>query len=443
MHTPIQKNRAQLIFAFIISVSATTAAYADSTADKLLKSAQAKITNINTTQLQTLLQRKPQTYILDVRQPFEIELLGGSIDAPNTFRVNRGWLEFQVEDIVPNKSDEIVVYCGQNRRSPLAALTLQKMGYTNVKNYQDGFFAWKDKGLPVDVPDRALDSFLYSKPQKVAEGVYTAIGDAGPPSYANSGHNNNLSFIVTGEGVVVINAGDNYLLARSLHEEIKKITDEKVRYVILENGQGHAMLGMNYWQEQGARVIAHQDAEAEIEKYGRAVLERMQRNRRNKAAFTALSLPEVTFEDAEYLELGDFEIEILYLGPSHSPGDISVWLPKQKILIAGDVAFHERLLAVFEYTDVNAWIDTWAKLEALKPNILIPGHGGVTNVAQVRKYTHDYLVYMRDTMREIIEEGGGLNEAYEVDQSAFQHLNTFHELARTNAATIFRQLEFE
>ena len=56
-----------------------------------------------------------------------------------------------------------------------------------------------------------------------------------PPSYENSGHNNNLSFIITEEGVVVMNAGDNYLLAKTLHEEIKKITDQPVKYVVLEN----------------------------------------------------------------------------------------------------------------------------------------------------------------------------------------------------------------
>ena len=99
-------------------------------------------------------------------------------------------------------------------------------------------------------------------------GVWSAIGATEPPSYENSGHNNNLSFVVTDDGVLVVNAGDNYLLAHALHEEIKTITDQPVKYVVLENGQGHAAMGSAYWKEQGATIIAHADALAELQAHG-------------------------------------------------------------------------------------------------------------------------------------------------------------------------------
>ena len=51
---------------------------------------------------------------------------------------------------------------------------------------------------------------------KVSDRVYSAIGETGPGTYENHGHNNNLSFIIAEEGVVVMNGGDNYLLALSL-----------------------------------------------------------------------------------------------------------------------------------------------------------------------------------------------------------------------------------
>ena len=87
----------------------------------------------------------------------------------------------------------------------------------------------------------APDSILYKYPQQVSENVYSAIGATAAPTYENSGHNNNLSFIITDEGVVVVNASASYLLAQALHNEIKKLTKQPVKYVILENAQGHAM----------------------------------------------------------------------------------------------------------------------------------------------------------------------------------------------------------
>ena len=414
-----------------------------SQASKLLSEVKQRISNIHTKELQTLLKEKSGTVFIDVRAPEEITLRGGSIDAPQHFNIQRGWLEFQIDNYVPHKDTPIVVYCGVNQRSPLAADTLMKLGYSNVRNYADGFFAWQQAGLPVDSSDQALDSFLYSKPQEVIPGVWSAIGATAPPTYANSGHNNNLSFIVTEDGVLVVNAGDNYLLAKSMHEEIKKITSQPVRYVVLENAQGHAMLGSNYWQEQGAQIIAHKDAAKIIKQRGSQILERMQRRNRDKAFGTKVVMPDQTFVDKHVLKLGDERIELLYLGPAHSPGDVLVWLPKKRLVIAGDMAFHERLLPVFEYTDTAAWLETWEKFAALDAQHVIPGHGGPTSMQEVSKYTRDYLVHMRKEIQTVLDDDKNLEDAYTIDQSSYTHLDTFNELSRSNAGTIFRAMEFE
>lgn len=291
--------------------------------------------------------------------------------------------------------------------------------------------------------DKAPGSVLYDLPQEVIPGVWSAIGATAPGTYANSGHNNNLSFVVTGEGVVVVNAGDSYLLAKALHEEISKITDEPVKFVVLENGQGHAMLGSSYWQEQGVPVIAHVDAAHEIEEQSFALLEAMQGRAKEKAQGTKVVMPDIVFEDSKVIELGGERIELLNLGPAHSPGDIVVWLPQKKLVISGDMAFHQRMLPLFEHTDTAAWIETWDAFEALGAEIVIPGHGEPTDMATVRKYTRDYLVYLREKVAEVIENGGALQEAYEVDQSPYMHLPTAEFLARRNAGRVFQSMEFE
>jgi glyoxylase-like metal-dependent hydrolase (beta-lactamase superfamily II) len=113
------------------------------------------------------------------------------------------------------------------------------------------------------------------------------------------------------------------------------------------------------------------------------------------------------------------------------------------LIIASDLAFHQRLLPVFEHTDTAAWIETWAALEALEPEIVIPGHGEPTTMSEVTRYTRDYLIYMRERIGALIEEGGDLQAAYQVDQSPYAHLDTFRELAKLNADRIFRAMEFE
>ena len=402
-----------------------------------------RIVNIDTAELEMLIDQQPDLVIIDVRHESEVNARGGMIDARREIIVPRGWLEFRMPNEVADKNTPIVVYCGINQRSPLAAETLQKMGYSNVKNYADGFFAWRDQGKPIKFTDYALDSILFRKPQKVVDGVWSAIGATAPGSYTNSGHNNNLSFVIGSEAVLVFNASDNYLLARALHDEIRKITPLPVRAVVLENGQGHAMLGSSYWQEQGVPVIAHVDTAHEIETYGEEVIERMQRRNGEKARHTRLSMPDQTFESSLVIDLGGLEVELLRLGPAHSPGDIVAWIPAKNLVISGDVAFHQRLLPIFEHTDTAAWIETWDKFAALDPTYVIPGHGAPTNMAEVTRYTRDYLVYLRAKIAEVIDEDGDLQQAYNVDQSPYAHLDTFHELARLNADMVFRAMEFE
>lgn len=295
-----------------------------------------------------------------------------------------------------------------------------------------------------DIPDQYPASVLYSKPVEVIPHVFTATGATAPATYENAGHNNNLSFIVTGDGVVVVNGGASTALARALHDEIKKVTDQPVKLVINENGQGHSMLGNGYWAGLGVPILAHEEAVAEFEDSSGQSLAALKSYARENAEGTTIALPTETFTEAKTITMGEVTIEVLNLGPAHSPGDTQVWIPQWSMLIAGDIAFHERMPPIFEGTCTSCWIETWeTKLMPLNPTYVIPGHGHPTNLAQVTRYTHDYLVDLRAKIGAHLEAGGDLAGAYYVDQSAWAHLDTFEELATKNAGVVFAEMEFE
>lgn len=115
----------------------------------ILQSVAPKVSNINTAELKKEIDGNPDLVLIDIRTRKEIESMGGAIDAPQNTTIPRGWLEFRIGKAASSKDTPIVVYCGGNIRSPLAADTLQKMGFTNVKNYADGFIGWRNDGLPV------------------------------------------------------------------------------------------------------------------------------------------------------------------------------------------------------------------------------------------------------------------------------------------------------
>jgi len=119
------------------------------TARALVDAANMRVPQLDTAGLLAQLKAQPETLVLDVRTPAEVDD-SGHIAAPRFLNITRGLLEFRIEAAVPDKATPIVVYCGVSQRSPLAADTLMKLGYTNVRNYRDGFVNWRRAGLPIE-----------------------------------------------------------------------------------------------------------------------------------------------------------------------------------------------------------------------------------------------------------------------------------------------------
>jgi rhodanese-related sulfurtransferase len=118
------------------------------TGAELQAEAEKRTKIISTVELKKALDQNLDMILVDVRLPSEIQSMGGAIKADQNRNIPRGWLEYRITSAALSKDTPIVVYCGAGIRTPLAADTLQKMGYTNVRNYSDGYIGWKKAGLP-------------------------------------------------------------------------------------------------------------------------------------------------------------------------------------------------------------------------------------------------------------------------------------------------------
>ena len=123
------------------------------TKTELLKAARTQVPELTPTELAKELQgRRPA--VVDVREKYETDQ--GIL--PGAKLVPRGFLELRVEEILPDRDADVVLYCAGGTRSLLAGKTLQEMGYHKVRSLRGGYGAWKDAGLPVEVPFRLTDA---------------------------------------------------------------------------------------------------------------------------------------------------------------------------------------------------------------------------------------------------------------------------------------------
>lgn len=283
---------------------------------------------------------------------------------------------------------------------------------------------------------------LTLKPHEVVPGVYAFIGDTGMRTYENEAMNANSGFIVTTDGVVVIDSGPTWQVAREIHRAIKTVTKQPVKIVVNTGGQDHRWLGNGYFKSIGAEIVAARPALADMKARGRTQLDSLQQILREKAEGTQVVYPDRFFDQAETLRLGEQEIQLLYFHGGHTPGDSVVWLPKQRVLFSGDLVFVDRLLGVLPFSSTTDWLASFEAMEKLEPKMIIPGHGKVCELGDARRDTKDYLHLLISYMKQAVDKGIDLQAAINsLDQGAFKNLRHYDLLKGGNASRVYVEVE--
>ncbi|MCY7386677.1 MAG: MBL fold metallo-hydrolase [Burkholderiales bacterium] len=299
---------------------------------------------------------------------------------------------------------------------------------------QAGFVSAASVTLPVLVP------------QKVAPDIYLVQGKAGVASQENRGFNSNAGFVVTRDGVVVIDALGTAALGEAMVVAIRNVADKPIRKVIVTHYHADHFYGLQAFKKAGAEVWAHAAAREYLD--GGEGAARLVQRRADLAPWvdesTQLIPADVWIEGNRSFTLGGTQFDIIHLGPAHSPEDVIIVVGKSGVIFTGDILFTGRIPFVGE-ADSKRWLQTFSKLIALKPHTMITGHGAPSrNPAADLTLTRDYLIYIRQTMGKAVEDFVPFDEAYaKTDWSRFAKLPAFEAANRINAYGTYLLMEKE
>ena len=281
--------------------------------------------------------------------------------------------------------------------------------------------------------------------EPVAENVYAYIGDIGGRTVENQALNANIGLVVTSAGAVLIDSGATFRSAGLIDEAVRKVSAQPVRWVINTGGQDHRWLGNRYFQARGAELIAHVAAVADMRSRSGDQIAALNALLGPESAGTLPTLPTRLLEGQQTrLEFGGVTFDFRHRGGGHTPGDMLVWLPRQQVLFAGDVVYVDRMLAVLPVSSTKAWLDSFAEVEALRPQRIVPGHGRVTEVATARAHTRNVLQALRSHAKRAVEQGVDLSDAMKsFDAQPFSHLRNANELLPANVSRTYLEVERE
>lgn len=280
--------------------------------------------------------------------------------------------------------------------------------------------------------------------RQVADGVYALVGSTQNRTYDNQALNNTLGFVVTADGVALIDSGASMQGAQLIEAAVRAVSDKPIRWVINLGVQDHRWLGNAYFADKGAKIVALKrtiDSQKHHAADHLALVSNILKDR--FAGTRALTAPEPIEADTASFELGGVKFELKWLGDAHYRGDAVVFLPQSGVLFAGDVVFHDRMLGVWPHSPVEDWRDTFRAMEKLPARVVVPGHGYPGDLAKARKDTGGYLDFLVDQVARAARDWESLDAvtARLADQPDFKHLEHYDGWHRRNINQTYIQFE--
>jgi cyclase len=242
-----------------------------------------------------------------------------------------------------------------------------------------------------DPAKRGLKESDFPRVQKVAANVYTYEDfHAGDEKFTTTN-----MFVVTDEGVLVADGQGSVRETKGLVDAIAKITPKPIRYVVIASDHGDHT-GGNAAFPAGVTYIVHPTS--------KAILDRSAEG--GGAGAWKLPADATLVHDKLSLKLGSLSFDILFLGRSHTGGDLAVWLPQQKILFLSEI-FLNRVFPAMRSAYPSEWLKALDRAEAMKADIYIAGHG-FTETGPVSK---EEIVAYHKALQAVIAEVTRLHNA--------------------------------
>jgi glyoxylase-like metal-dependent hydrolase (beta-lactamase superfamily II) len=282
--------------------------------------------------------------------------------------------------------------------------------------------------------------------QQVSASAWYVQGESALGSPANRNFISNAGFVVTPAGVVVIDALGSPELARDWSADVRRRTGKAITHVILTHYHADHIYGLQEFKQAGARIIAQR---AGLEYLNSDTAQsRLEASRKELApwidADTRLVPADEWIDGPRELVVGGVRLLLQPVGPAHTPEDLVVFLPAEKVLFAGDIVFRARLPYVGQ-ADSRHWIAALNTILAFDAKAVVPGHGPLsTSARQDLELTRDYLAYLRETMGRAARDMEPFDDAYRrTDWSRFDQLPLFRAANRMNAYNTYLLMEHE
>ncbi len=233
----------------------------------------------------------------------------------------------------------------------------------------------------------------------VLKSVYTMID--------SDGEDSNTTFIITTEGVIIIDTRPTPTEARKVLEEIRKLTDLPIVYTINTHYHGDHTFGNQVFKSSKS-IIAHKNVRDTLVKSGQDHLSLFKTFGLPGMDEVEVTPPNIVYEKGMEIWLGEYRLQLLYHGKGHTTGDTIIFLDQLRTVITGDLVFNKKIPYMAD-AYIDEWIESLKYIQFLKNETVIPGHGPIGGRPTIIAMKH-YLMDLKENVLEQLKDKKSLEE---------------------------------
>jgi glyoxylase-like metal-dependent hydrolase (beta-lactamase superfamily II) len=280
----------------------------------------------------------------------------------------------------------------------------------------------------------------------LGDGLFAWLQPDGSWGFSNAG------LVTDGDASLLVDTLFDLRLTRQMLDAMRAASPAAARIDVLVNTHANGDHCFGNELVEGARILASKACAEEMGLVTPATMHALLENadalgqagaffRHAFGAFDfagiRLTPPTETFTGRTECQVGDRLVRLLEVGPAHTRGDVVVEVPSQRVVFSGDILFIDGHPILWE-GPIGNWIGACDAIAAMRPEVVVPGHGPLTDLAGVQR-VREYLVYIRDEARKRFDAGLPAREAArDISLADYASWGDAERIA-VNVATLYRE----
>jgi glyoxylase-like metal-dependent hydrolase (beta-lactamase superfamily II) len=221
------------------------------------------------------------------------------------------------------------------------------------------------------------------------------------------GVDTNTTFIITTEGVIIIDTRPTPSEARKVLKEIRKLTDLPIVYTINTHYHGDHTFGNQVFKSSKS-IIAHKNVRDTLINSGQDHLSLFKTFGLPGMDEVEVTPPNILYEKEMEIWLGGYRLQLIYHGKGHTNGDTIIFIDQLRTVITGDLVFNKKIPYMAD-AYIEEWIKSLKYIELLKNETVIPGHGPIGGRPTVIAMKH-YLIDLKESVLQQLNDKKSLEE---------------------------------